>query len=237
MSTLAPPSSQDDLVLAHLPLVRRIAAALYARRSFDGVPFDEYIQFGSEGLVQAARRFNPALGVKFETYASRRVRGAIVSGLEKSTEINQQVSTLRRVAQERLASISEHHPPAEAGSVEQALARLVNASVGMAIAFMLDDTALYQTEGDSAGAGITHWRDGAANMAYQQLVRRLNQAFEHLTGNERQVLERHYFEHEAFEHIARTMGVTKGRISQLHRAGLTRLRTVLGSETLGDWVG
>uniref|UniRef100_UPI0035B476C1 sigma-70 family RNA polymerase sigma factor n=1 Tax=Niveibacterium sp. TaxID=2017444 RepID=UPI0035B476C1 len=237
---LADTSLQDDLVLEHLPLVRKIAASLFARRSFDGVPFEEYIQFGSEGLVQAARRFNPGLGVKFGTYASRRIRGAIVSGLEKSTEVNQQVSTLRRVAQERLKSITDSNPDADTNvptegapstgerTMEQSLARLAEASIGLAIAFMLDDTALYQTESEGASNALAHWRDGASNAAYRQLVTRLNRAFEQLTGNERMVLERHYFEHDPFERIAREMGVTRGRISQLHRAGLNRLRESLG---------
>lgn len=231
----APHQQQDELVRRYLPLVRKIAGSLYAVRSFDGVPFDEYLQFGAEGLLQAIQRYDASVGAKFETYAQYRIKGAIVSGLEKSTEVNQQVVTLRRLAQERMASILAAEPSgAQADQAVPPLTpfdRLIQASVGLAVAFMLEDSTMF-CAGES-----TSWDDGASNLAYKQLQRRLKAAMDTLTDNERTVLDRHYFQHEPFETAARTLGLTKGRVSQLHSSALKKLRKALAVNHFGELVG
>lgn len=214
-------------------MVRKIAGALYGIRSFDGVPFEEYMQFGVEGLLQALQRYDPAQGAKFETYAQHRIKGAIMSGLEKSTEVNQQVVTLRRLAQERMASILAASPPDASPTEPPAntpFDRLVQASVGLAVAFMLDDSALFR-EGES-----TSWDDGASNLAYKQLQGKLQTAMDTLTDKERTVLDGHYYRHEPFELVASEMGITKGRVSQLHRSALQKLRRALSAHHFGELV-
>lgn len=215
-------------------MVRKIAGALYGIRSFDGVPFEEYMQFGIEGLLQALQRYDPSQGAKFETYAQHRIKGAIMSGLEKSTEVNQQVVTLRRLAQERMASILAASP-SDVSATEQPIAstpfdRLVQASVGLAVAFMLDDSALFR-EGES-----NSWDDGASNLAYKQLQGKLQAAMDTLTDKERTVLDWHYYRHESFELAASEMGITKGRVSQLHRSALQKLRRALSAHHFGELV-
>lgn len=228
---------QEELVQRYLPLVRKIAGGLFGIRSFDGVPFEEYLQFGTEGLLQALQRYDPTLGARFETYAQHRIKGAIMSGLEKSTEVNQQVVTLRRLAQERMASILLADSPAS-GLVSDVpplaatpFDRLVHASVGLAVAFMLDDSALFRA-GES-----TSWDDGASNLAYKQLQGRLQAAMDILTDKERAVLDWHYYQHEPFEVAARELGITKGRVSQLHRSALQKLRKALATTHFGELVG
>lgn len=235
MTARAPHPQQDELVRQHMPLVRKIAGGLYGIRSFDGVPFEEYLQFGAEGLLQAIQRYDPRLGAKFETYAQYRIKGAIMSGLEKSTEVNQQVVTLRRLAQERMASIlaadQSGTQPDEPAPPATPFDRLVQASVGLAVAFMLDDSAMFRS-GES-----TSWDDGASNLAYKQLQGKLQAAMGTLTDKERAVLEWHYYQHEPFETAAREMGVTKGRVSQLHRSALQKLRKALAANHFSELVG
>lgn len=235
MTVRTPEPTLEDLVQRYLPLVRKIAAGLYAVRSFDGVPFEEYTQFGAEGLLQALRRYDPGLGAKFETYAQHRIKGAIMSGLEKSTEVNQQVVTLRRLAQERMASILAADRSGGEGATEgegavpsSSLDRLVHASVGLAVAFMLDDSAMFR-ETES-----TSWDDGASNLAFKQLQNKLRAAMSTLSDKERAVLECHYYRHEPFEVAASELGLTKGRVSQLHRGALQKLRKALATHHFGE---
>lgn len=239
MTVRTPEPTLEDLVQRYLPLVRKIAAGLYAVRSFDGVPFEEYTQFGAEGLLQALRRYDPSQGAKFETYAQHRIKGAIMSGLEKSTEVNQQVVTLRRLAQERMASIlaadrsgeeGEERTSGTASVPSSALDRLVHASVGLAVAFMLDDSAMFR-ETES-----TSWDDGASNLAFKQLQNKLRVAMDTLSDKERAVLECHYYRHETFDVAACELGLTKGRVSQLHRSALQKLRKALANHHFGELV-
>lgn len=224
--------ARDERVLSCMPLVRIVASSVYNIRGFDGVPFEEYIQFGVEGLLQAFDRYDASLGARFETYASYRIRGAILSGLEKSTEVNQQVATMRRLREDRLASLTEPHQSAEpAHGSDAAFARLLDVSVGLAVAFMLDDTALYVQD------DLPHWDDGAANLSFKQLQRRLLAALDALTDNERMVIDGHYFDHRSFDHLAAALTLSKGRVSQLHRQALTKLRSSLHTPSLGNLMG
>ncbi|TAK73707.1 MAG: sigma-70 family RNA polymerase sigma factor [Aquabacterium sp.] len=221
-----------ELAERHMPLVHRIAAVLFRDRSFHGIPFEEFVQFGMQGLLQAAMRFDASRGFSFETYASHRIRGAILSGLDISTEVNLQVAARRRLLAERVGSLAapaEDDAPAQP-SPEGALGRLVQVSIGLAIAFMLDDTTMYEAE------GVHHWDDGSANLAYRQLQRRLRGALDKLNEQERRVVEGHYFLHEAFEDIAAAMALSKGRISQIHKKALQRLHAELASLRLADFV-
>lgn len=236
MSVTTSNQTQDERVIQYLPLVRKIAGGLFGVRFFDGVPFEEYLQFGAVGLLQALERYDPSMGAKFETYAQYRIKGAIMSGLEKSTEVNQQVATLRRMAQERVDSIlscphAEGDDNAESLHDGQAFDRLVQVSLGLAVAFMLEDSSLFQS------ADRTSWDEGASNLAYKQLQQKLSGAMSQLTDNEQAVLHWHYFQHEPFEMAARQMGLTKGRVSQLHRSALNKLRAALTVHQLGELFG
>lgn len=234
MSTPALKLPQGDLVTLYLPMVKKIAGGLFVQRFFDGVPFEEYVQFGFEGLLQAFERYDPALGAKFETYAQHRIKGAIISGLEKSTEVNQQVATLRRMAQERIDSLtatSDGEFPTLKDDPQAAFNRLVEVSLGLAVAFMLDDSGLFQS-----GTG-TSWDDGPSNLAYKQLQQKLSAAMGGLNDKERAVLEWHYFQHESFDVAADQMGLSKGRVSQLHRNALRKLREALTVHQLGELIG
>ena len=228
-------SAHDERVEQHLPLVKRIARSLYAQRSFDGVPFEEYLQFGAEGLLQALGRYDPGHGAQFETYASHRIRGAILSGLEKSTEVNQQVATLRRLSKERIDSLRASDEDSAldlpVNDPQGAFDRLVNVALGLAVAFMLEDSGLY------TGTEPTHWDDGAANLAYKQLQQRLLDAMATLTKQEHTVLDWHYFQQESFVDVAAHLGLTKGRISQIHRSALLKLRQAMQASRLGELLG
>lgn len=228
---LAAGSEDDDRharAMSYMSLVRIIASSVYNVHGFNGVPFEEYIQFGMEGLLQSIDRYDATLGAKFETYASYRIRGAILSGLEKSTEINQQVATLRRLREDRISSLVE---ATEGHETNAAFTRLVNVSVGLAVAFMLDDSGLY-VQGD-----IPHWDDGASNLSFKQLQRRLLAALDTLSEKERMIIDGHYFDHRSFEQLAVALLLSKGRISQLHRQALTKLRDSLHTPTLGHLMG
>jgi len=222
---------RDVRAMSYMPLVRIVASSVHNIHRFNGVPFEEYIQFGMEGLLQAMDRYDPSLGARFETYASYRIRGAILSGLEKSTEVNQQVATLRRLRDDRLGSLVDGARDAGAEQVDAAFARLVDVSVGLAVAFMLDDTALYIHD------DIPHWDDGAANLSFKQLQRRLLAALDTLTDKERMIIDGHYFDHQNFEQLAVALALSKGRISQLHRQALEKLRDSLDTPTLNNLMG
>src|SRR5438128_2076815 len=82
------PLLRARLVTTYLPLTHGIAARLFGQRSNDSVAFEDYLQYGRVGLLEAIDRFDPARGeASFTTFAGYRIRGSILNGLEKATEV------------------------------------------------------------------------------------------------------------------------------------------------------
>src|SRR5258706_4511129 len=78
--------SRTALVTRYQRLVRILAAKAYSHRISSELEFADYFQFGMVGLMQSFDRFDPAMGIRFETFASRRVAGAILDGVETLSE-------------------------------------------------------------------------------------------------------------------------------------------------------
>src|SRR5579862_9811346 len=94
---------RDQLILAHLPLVKHAIGRLVGRLP-RGVDAENLESAGILGLVEAANRFDPERGVKFETFAYSRIRGAVVDEMRRNSCLPQQmlehVATVRRAYQQ-----------------------------------------------------------------------------------------------------------------------------------------
>lgn len=210
-------AARERLIHLHFGFARIMAGKLYARRHTDEVEFDEYLQLASVGLIESIDRYDPEQGASFRTYASHRIQGAILSGLEALTERASQLALRRRIEQERLQSL-------QAGSdvpAGDAFSRLASIAVGLALGFMLEDLAAFRAE---EGA----YSDNAyAASELRQLQRRLLKLVGELPEREAKIIRHHYFQQLPFDEIARALDLTKGRISQLHKRALTMLREAL----------
>jgi RNA polymerase sigma factor FliA len=225
----AGPLCSTDLVVKHLPLVRMLAGKLYRMRWDNSIHFDDYCQMGAIGLIEAAHRYDPSRGAQFGTFASWRITGAILNGLESASEVHQQRAARRRLQGERIESL--HLPmaggPAADDTVAGALARVSAVAIGLAVGFMLEGSGMY-----AEGAETTN-RDGYANLATKQLLQRLRHTVEALPPQERAVIQGHYFQQRPFIELAEQLGLTKGRISQIHRQAVDLLRSTLREEMIG----
>src|SRR3954468_3185376 len=96
---------RERLLVLHLPYARTIAATLYARRFHDEIEFGDYLQLARVGMLEAVDRFDPARGVQFRTFASRRMQGAILNGIERLTEKQQQIAARQRLRADRVAGV------------------------------------------------------------------------------------------------------------------------------------
>jgi RNA polymerase sigma factor for flagellar operon FliA len=216
-------SARERLVLLHNEFARILAAKLFARRYSDDVEFDDYLQYARVGLLEAIDRYEPARGASFRTYAAHRIQGAVLSGLEGLTERSRQTALRQRSQQERLQSLATI---AADGEEADPFSRLASVAVGLAVGFMLDDVAAYQAEDAS-------YVDNAyADLSERQMRRRLLHLVDGLPSKEARVIRHHYLQHVPFDKIAVGMELTPGRVSQLHRRGLSLLRQALKTEGL-----
>lgn len=207
--------ARERLIAMHLPYARIIAARLYAHRRHDEVEFEEYLQLATLGMIESVDRYDPAHGAAFRTFASARIRGSVLNGLETATERHQQVAFRRRMGRERLDSLEEELAAGDTARLFESLARI---AVGLALGYLLDGSGMYR-ESDAA---VTENAYGAVEL--RQLQQRVRALIDTLPERERRIVRYHYFQHMPFETIARVLGVTKGRVSQLHRRAMDMLR-------------
>jgi len=207
-------SDRDDLVETYTPFVRMLAAKCYANRITRGLEFADYLQFGLVGLIEAIERFDASYGVRFETFGGYRIQGAILNGVENLSEVQKQLSVRRQMVRERNASLAS----GTNGKEESALEKLASVAIGLAIGFVLEDSGIYETSERTAA-------DSAyAKVELRQLRQQIAELVRQLSDQQRTVIHRHYFQQVPFEQIALAMQLTKGRISQIHKAAIERLR-------------
>jgi RNA polymerase sigma factor for flagellar operon FliA len=221
--------AREKLLELHLPYTRVVAAAYYARRYSDDIEFGEYLQYASVGMLEAMERYDPQRGVQFRTFAARRMHGAILNGLERLTEKQQQIAARQRLRAERLQDVRECAGEAAGGgqSPEQLMRFVSEVGIGLAVCWMLEGTAMVE---DPAGTSSIPFYQSAQ---LRQMREKLVQAVDRLPPQERTVIRHHYLQEVPFERIACDLQLTKGRISQIHKQALLHLRRLLGAPA--DW--
>lgn len=210
-------ASRERLFSTYFVFAKQVAARHFLDRRSGDIEFADLSQLASAGLLEAIDRYDPGIGVSFRRYASQRISGSILDGISKTSEIRQQVSFRNRVRSERAQSL--HDVDTASMPADDAMQVLIDVAVGLALGFMLEGTSLYLPDGE---------RDGATN-AYETLVwketmQKIMTQVSRLSEREQNVIRRHYLDGLSFEQIAELLGVTKGRVSQIHKAAVGLLK-------------
>ena len=179
-------------------------------------------QWAYEGLLQAIDNFDPLRGSPFEAFAKPRITGSVRDGFARMSEMDAQFSQQRRLERERLKALKERHLGEDGTDAIQTLA---NIAAGLAVGMMLDGTRLIAGEDDPDPTP-----DAYESLAWKRLQKRLLDEVDGLTANEASVIRQHYEHGLTFAQVADLMGLTRGRISQLHHAALTKLKKRLARE-------
>lgn len=218
----------EELILAHLGMVKRVAVHLKARIP----PFmevDELVQVGMIGLIEAARAFDPTKGVAFESYAHSRVRGAMIDEVRR-------LSFLPRSA----VAFNKSH-----SSANQALAtELGRAPTQAELAeFMGRELESFEKDRGSARQFETYSmevvseevmnireqesRQPDALVEETQMMNALTEAIDGLPERDKLVISLYYVEELNLREIGEVLGVSESRVSQILSANVKKLRTQL----------
>ena len=209
-------SARERVIASHLPFARMLAAKLYARRTYPELEFHDYFQHASIGLIEAVDHFDVTRGVKFELYAAPRIQGAILNGIATLSEKQEQVSARKRVMSQRVASLHDGGPVA--GDAGALFAHLAALAVGLALGLVLEGTGMVETD-QAAYPDNCYQRT-----ELRQLRAQLGALIDQLGVNERRVITYHYLQQLPFGDIAAMLGLSNGRVSQIHKAALAHLR-------------
>jgi len=227
-------ASQNRRIIAGLPFVESLARRMAASMP-NSIDISDLVQDGVLGLIDAAHRFDEARGIKFETFAERRVRGAMIDALRKDAwprGVRRQRRELD-AAREALRRELGHEPSmadlaARVGSDEKRLSRTIvrintiEATSPLATGEHMDEsslpTALVPSEPEAPDAAYerTETRD------------RVRAAIQALPWRERKVVGLYYYGEVTMKQIGAEIGVNESRVSQLHARAIRRLRDSLG---------
>jgi RNA polymerase sigma factor for flagellar operon FliA len=220
------------LLKQYSPLVRRLAHQLIAKLPAN-VEIDDLIQVGMIGLNDALSRFDPAQGVQFETFATQRIRGAMLDELRGSDWMSRgdrkhqrMIETAVHKLEQKLGRApSETEIAAEMGLKLAEYQELLGKVRGTQLVYLED------MSGDDGDEDFLdrHMVDADANplgrLSDRKMREALVAAIENLPQREQYVMSM-YYEHDMnLKEIAAVLGVTESRVCQLHSQSIARLRT------------
>jgi len=221
--------SQEELVMQHADLVKRIAYHLVSRMP-PNVEVDDLIQAGMIGLLDAARHYSASKGANFETSAGIRIRGAMLDEVRKSDWTPRSVHRSVREMAEVVRKIeNETGHDAKASEVAQALGvslddyhKLVQDAASCRL-FSFD--SMGGPEDDNPADYAPDSRPGPLDDLTEADFRRaLIGAIDGLPDREKLVLALYYDEELNLREIGEVLDVSESRVCQIHGQALVRLR-------------
>lgn len=225
--------TREEKMMHYLPLVKYLAGRIPISRTSQ-VDIDDLIGYGVIGLIDAIDRFDPKKGVKFETYASFRIKGAIIDELRKLNWIPRsamvKVSKLNEVRDELKACLGREPQDDEIASklgVSIDELRKTENYINYLSVVSLDEV-IFQSDEDellmNAAVEDTKSPRPDAVLEEKEKLSILKKAIELVNEKDRLVLSLYYYEKLTLKEIGRILDVSESRVSQIHSRALMRLR-------------
>ena len=207
------------------PKVKYLALRLKARLP-KNVELSELVSAGTLGLMEAFSKFRSSVGVKFDTYAENRIRGAMLDELRRMDWLPRSLRQRVRVLDEAIQNMERNQGkrPTEEELVKSTGMDAKDVRLGLEalqsqLCLSLD--SLHETFYDS---GPQAEGEPFTEVATKEMVERVASLIDQLTPREKLVLSLYYTDELNMREAAEVMGITEGRVSQLHSQALTRMR-------------
>ena len=218
------PAEQESVVRHYAPKIRFLALRLKAKLP-RSIELGELISSGTLGLMEALGKFRPQLGIRFETYAESRIKGAMLDELRRLDWFPRSLRQRVRVLDEAMRKV-EHEQGRQATEDElQKITGLDMRDVRQGLEALQNQLwisldAIQDTLSGEGPEGGEPFR----STALQELIERVAPLIDRLTPREKLVLSLYYTDELNMRETAEVMGITEGRVSQLHSQALSRLR-------------
>ncbi len=226
---------RESLILEYEPLVKIIAGRLSMCFGYN-VDYEDLVSYGIFGLIDAIEKFDYCKGIKFETYASLRIRGAILDQIREmdwlSRSMRKKQKTWETALQKLEAELGRKPTDEEiAEEMKISLEELCDIERQSILSVMMSlDECLEQ---GMEGKEMVQQSDSFSNPEHvieqEDIKRIIAETLETLTEKEKRVIVLYYYEELRLKEISRIMEVSEYRVSQLHTRGLQKLKARLGS--------
>src|SRR6266700_932007 len=224
---------RDELITAHAPFVRFVVGRM-------GIPpttmldFEDLMGYGMIGLINAIDRFDFARGVRFEAFATPRIRGAVIDQLRQlnwlprsaMTRVRQIEASLAQLEQ-RLGRPAREEEAAEELGVSTDRYRQMLAEVSGTMLSLDVPVGAASEDDDATLADLLEDEKAPAPedvLEKEELAKALAEAIDRLPQREQLLLSLYYKEELTMKEISKVMGISESRVCQLHMQAVMRLR-------------
>lgn len=226
---------REQLILEYAPLVKLVAGRLSMYLGYN-VEYDDLVSYGIFGLIDAIDKFDSMKEVKFETYASLRIRGSILDQIRKMDWIPR---TIRQKQKKIDAAMKEIETTTGRPATDEEIAQKLEIST--------DDFADWQSQMKITGVvSLNEFMESGSEIPAEQhnqhrfeepeeviekeeLREVLGQALELLTEKEKKVILLYYYEDLTLKEISNVLEVSESRVSQLHTRALQKMKVRMGN--------
>lgn len=231
---------REKLILEYAPLVKVVAGRLSMYLGYN-VEYEDLVSYGIFGLIDAIDKFDYMKEVKFETYASLRIRGAILDQIRKMDWIPRTI----RQRQKKIDSVIRE--------IEQATGHSASdEDIAKALGISDDEYLDWQSQMKITGlVSLNEYMEQGSDVSQdygrhdaprfespeesvekEELTKILGEALDLLTDKEKKVITLYYYEELTLKEISNILEVSESRISQLHTRALQKMKT-----KMGDYMG
>ena len=235
------PEIREQIIIEYANLVKIVAGRLSMYLGYT-VEYDDLVGYGTFGLIDAIDKFDLLKGVKFETYASQRIRGAILDQIRKMDWIPRTLRQKQKKIDQAYQKLELKHGrmgtdeevAEELGISVEELATWQNQTKVTNLVSLdefMEQGAEVRVEADVS----SHFEQPEHVMEKEEMKQILIQTLEQLTENERKVITLYYYEDLTLKEISHILEVSESRISQLHTKALQKLRQKLGAQAEMFW--
>ncbi len=226
---------REQLIIEYAPLVKLVAGRLSMYLGHN-VEYDDLVSYGIFGLIDAIDKFDLAKNVKFETYASLRIRGAILDQIRKMDWIPRTVRQRQRKMDEAIKQIemrtgknaTDEELARELGLTEDELCNW-QSQMKVTNVVSLNEFEENGPEPVIDTSNKSHFAQPEDVVEEAELKETLVAALDLLTEKERKVIELYYYEEMTLKEISKILEVSESRVSQLHTKGLLKMRKRMGT--------
>ena len=228
---------RSALIKQYQPLVRKLAHYMMAKLP-PSVEVDDLIQVGLIGLADALSRYEAAQGVQFETFATQRIRGAMLDELRGNDWMSRGSrksqkdieSTMRRLEHQLGRSPIESEIAAEMGLTLSDYQSLLSKVRGTQLVYLEDMARNNEDDDNFLDRHVADSDADPLNMLRDQRLREsLVAAIKGLPEREQYIMSMYYEQDMNLKEIAAVLDVTESRICQLHSQSIARLRAKMRS--------
>jgi len=227
---------KETLIIEYANVVKYVAGRLSMYLG-NNVEFDDLVGYGVFGLIDAIDKFDLEKGIKFETYASLRIRGAILDNIRKMDWVPRSVrkkqKAIEKAYQKLESQLSQNVGPEdmaiELGISIEEYHKWKNQTKALTLT-SLEDYVERGGESQMEQIGKSRFILPEASVEKEELKETLIQAIKSLSEKETKVITLYYYEELTLKEISYIMEVSESRVSQLHTKALGKMRKLLGDD-------